>query len=96
MTFNSWPAKRHLDPGVYADFAAGKAAALAIYPGQTNFCFKAIYFNAAGKVLDVMDTTGHIVSINSVLGGYYIVDNYGVKTGGNTTAAQGDFTLLYD
>jgi hypothetical protein len=90
--YNSWPARKHVAPALAADAATAIAACEAIRP---NFRYKAIYFSAA-KVADVIDADGTVVTVTAPAGSVYPVQNCGVQTGGNTTAAQGDFVLLYD
>jgi hypothetical protein len=92
MQFNSWPATKQVAPALATSETLAKAACETIRP---NFRYKAIWFNVAGTA-DVIDAAGTLIKVIAPAGSVYPVQNCGIKTGGNTTVAQGEFVLLYD
>ena len=85
------PALRHIAGDLKASAAAAKAASDA-----RGWCYRGIYSNVATCTVDVIDYYGTVVNVVIPQGGYYLVQNHGVQTGGTTTATAGQFTYLYD
>lgn len=84
------PAFRHIAGDLKSSAAVAKAASV-----TRGWMYRAIYANVA-CVVDVIDAYGTVVNVKIPPGGYYLVQNHGVQTGGTTTSVAGDFNYLYD
>lgn len=90
FTYNTQPGLRH----IAGDLKASAAAAVASSKAR-GWMYRAIYANIPCTI-DVIDSYGTVVKVTLPAGGYYLLQNHGVQTGGTTSAAAGDFNYLYD